>query len=304
VAESTLPRVVVVTRASEYERLLAEHGTRGQAEFFLRSRGRDIGEVEGRHQRFVTARDKVVAAIPRQWRRAAVDRGDLDRFLFGNDDVIVAVGQDGLVPNVAKYLDGQPVIGINPDPGLYEGVLVSHGPADAAELIRLAAAGQAKVQERMMAEAVLDDGSRVLALNEVFVGHRSHQSAHYRMVGAGQELRQISSGLIISTGTGSTGWARSISLERHSHLSLPGPSEPRLTFFVREPFPASGSQITLSEGQLDYGDYLTVWSEMEAGGTVFADGIETDALPFDWGRRVDIRIAERHLHLVEAAGGS
>jgi NAD kinase len=302
--ESRLPRVVLVTRASDYERLLADHATRGQAEFFLRSRGRDISEVEGRHHRFVAARDTVAAAIPHQWRRAAVDRNDLDRFLFEDDDVIVAVGQDGLIPNVAKYLHGQPVIGINPDPDLYEGVLARHQAGDAAELIRLAATGRARLEQRMMAEAVLDDGTRLLALNEVFVGHRSHQSARYRIIGAGQELRQISSGLIVSTDTGSTGWARSISLERHSSVPLPRPGEARLSFFIREPFPASGSQITLSEGQLDQSDHLTVWSEMDVGGTVFADGIETDALPFDWGRRVDIHLAEQHLGLVEPAEAS
>jgi len=58
----------------------------------------------------------VLGAIPSDWRRARVDRADLDRFLFEPEDVVVAVGQDGLVANVAKYLTGQPVIGCNPDP--------------------------------------------------------------------------------------------------------------------------------------------------------------------------------------------
>lgn len=301
---TTLPRVVVVTRPSEYEGLLADHGTRGQAEFFLRSRGRDIEEVEHRHSCLAAARDTVTAAIPRQWRRAAVARDDLDRFLFEADDIIVAVGQDGLIPNVAKYLHAeQPVIGVNPDPDLYEGVLVRYQAADAVELIRLAATRDAHLEERIMAEAVLDDGSRLLALNEIFVGHHSHQSARYRIIAAGQDLHQISSGLIVATGTGATGWARSISLERHSELKLPQPDEDRLSFFVREPFPASGSQITVSEGELGGHDYLTVWSEMDNGGTVFADGIETDTLAFEWGRRVDIHLAEQRLNLVDEIGG-
>ena len=33
------PRVVLVTRRTEYDELIARHGTRGQADFFLRSRG-------------------------------------------------------------------------------------------------------------------------------------------------------------------------------------------------------------------------------------------------------------------------
>ena len=62
--------------------------------------------------------------MPADWRQALVRRADLDRFLFGPEDVVVAVGQDGLVANVAKYLDGQPVLGVNPAPDLYDGVLV------------------------------------------------------------------------------------------------------------------------------------------------------------------------------------
>jgi hypothetical protein len=288
----------MITRPTEYEQLLAEHGTRGQAEFFLRTRGRDIAEPRDRHDRFTAARDAVIAAIPRQWRRGAVSRGDLDRFLFEPDDVIVVIGQDGLVPNAAKYLTGQPVIGVNPDPASYEGLLVRCSPAQAASLIRQAAEGTAAVEERVMAQARLDDGSELRALNEIFIGHRSHQSARYRVIAGQAQLRQISSGLIVCTGTGSTGWARSISLDRHSPLRLPEPAEQRLAFFVREPFPASGSQVSVREGSLDEAGQLSVWSEMETGGAIFADGIETDALPFDWGRRVDVRLAPARLRLV------
>ena len=62
-------RTFVITRPTEYEQLLAEHGTRGQAEFFLRTRGRDIAELEERHLRQNAAQDTVAAAIPREWRR-------------------------------------------------------------------------------------------------------------------------------------------------------------------------------------------------------------------------------------------
>jgi len=58
-------------------------------------------------------------------------------------------------------------------------VLPRHRPVDAGALMRAAAEGHASIDERTMVEAVLDDGQRVLALNEVFLGHRSHQSARY-----------------------------------------------------------------------------------------------------------------------------
>ena len=120
------PRVVVVHRRTELEELLARHGTRGQAAFFLQTRGRDLAELDEHDRALREALATVTGAIPLDWRRGTVERADLDRFLFEPDDLVVVVGQDGLVANVAKYLEGQPVIGIDPEPGRNVGVLVRH----------------------------------------------------------------------------------------------------------------------------------------------------------------------------------
>ena len=108
---SLAPRVVLVYRRTELDELLAHHGTYGQAAFFLSSRGRQIEQVATRHHTQAQTITAVTQAIPVDWRRGTVERGDLSRFLFAEDDIIVAVGQDGLVANVAKYLNGQVVIG-------------------------------------------------------------------------------------------------------------------------------------------------------------------------------------------------
>src|SRR5690349_1799433 len=99
------PRAVLVTRETDYERLLAVHATREQARFFLKSRGQDIEEIAARHEAFYEVLHQVRQAVPDAWRVAKVTRPDLDRFLFAPEDVVVAVGQDGLVANLAKYLD-------------------------------------------------------------------------------------------------------------------------------------------------------------------------------------------------------
>jgi hypothetical protein len=98
------PRVVIVHRATEYEELLDRHGTRGQVEFFLRTRGQTLGALDERHERAHDALREVGAAIDLDWRRASVERGELPRFGFEPDDIVVAVGQDGLVANLAKYV--------------------------------------------------------------------------------------------------------------------------------------------------------------------------------------------------------
>jgi NAD kinase len=295
----TVPRVVVVTRPTEYAALLARHGTREQARFFLASRGRTIEELQAVDDGFRAALATASAAIPVEWRRARVDRSDLDRFLFEPGDLVVALGQDGLVANTAKYLSGQLVIGCNPDPSRNEGVLVRHAPAELGELVPAAAAGEVEVGERTMVQASLDDGLRLLALNEVFVGHQSHQSARYRIEAAGGQERQSSSGVVVTTGTGATGWGRSIATERHSALALPEPGEPALAYFVREAWPSVATGASLTEGRIESDAALAISSEMNEGGVVFGDGIEADRLEFGWGRRLEIRVAPERLRLAQ-----
>lgn len=294
-------RVVVVVRETELEALLARHSTREQARFFLESRDQSLEDVEERHNRHHEALHRVIAAIPLRWRRNIVERSELDRFLFEPDDTVAVIGQDGLVANVAKYLEEQPVLGINPDPARYDGVLVPLAPEEGAALLETAAARRAPVEARTMVEARLDDGQRLTALNEVFIGHQTHQSARYRIAFDGREERQSSSGVIVTTGTGATGWARSINGTRGSTLALPSPEDAALAFFVREPFPSVATGTAVSEARMRSEDTLTVTSEMNSGGVVFGDGIEVDRLRFDWGMRLHVQLADRRLHLVNHA---
>jgi hypothetical protein len=297
---SLVPRAVLVHRRTEYEELLARHGTRGQAAFFLSTRGRDIQEVEARHAAEEGVMAAVAAAIPLDWRRGVVERADLSRFLFDPEDVIVVVGQDGLVANAAKYLNGQVVVGINTDPGRNPGVLVPHPAAAAEDLLHAAVRPdvEASVEARTMVEGVIDDGQRICALNELYVGQPSHQTARYTLRDPGGDTeRQASSGLVIATGTGATGWSRSIWLERHTRIVLPTCTDPALAWFVREAWPSPATGVDLTEGLLAPGEELSISVESDRLVT-FGDGIEADAVSLSWGQTIAIRTAARRLRLL------
>ncbi|WP_030690492.1 NAD(+)/NADH kinase [Streptomyces globisporus] len=297
---SLAPRAVLVHRTTEYEELLARHGTHGQAAFFLSARGRSVDAVRERHERARRALAEVAGAVPLTWRQTRVERADLDRFLFGPEDVVVVVGQDGLVANAAKYLTGQPVIGIDADPGRNPGVLVRHRPDRARRLLPYAAGAGAAVDELTMVEAVTDDAQRLLALNEIYVGPPGHQTARYTLGLDGTDVPpepQASSGVLVGTGTGATGWLRSLWEQRSSTLALPAPADARLAWFVREAWPSPTTGTTRVEGLLEAGRGLRLTVESDRL-VAFGDGVESDALELTWGQTIHLTVAPSRLRLI------
>ena len=147
-------------------------------------------------------------------------------------------------------------------------------------------------------QADTDDGQQLLALNEIYVGHASHQTARYVLTPpSGQAEPQASSGVIVSTGTGATGWCRSAWLERHSPLTLPGPADRRLTWFVREAWPSPTTGTAFTEGILSIGQEMEVTAESDRL-VLFGDGIEADTIPLTWGQSARLRLADRSLRLL------
>lgn len=292
------PRAVIVHRTSELTELLARHGTRGQVSFFLEQRGQSLAAVEERHDRTRAALADVTAGLPVDWRRASVERGELARSVFEPDDVILVVGQDGLVANAAKYLGAQPVIGIDPLPGVNAGILVPHAPAEGGALAEAARTGAAPLCERTMVRVRTDDGQSLTALNEVMIGQPGHQSARYTLDVDGRRERQSSSGVIVGTGTGATGWCSSIARVQSPRLALPAPTDRGLAWFVREPWPSPSTGADLLAGLL-HGDAVQLRVESDQL-VAFGDGMEDDRLTLSWGQRVRIEVADRTLRTVRS----
>lgn len=292
------PRVVLVTRRTEYDDLLARHATRGQVEFFLRSRGQDIATVLERHERTLQARRDVVSTVPMEWRQASVERDELARFVFEPTDIVVVLGQDGLVANVAKYLDGQPVVGVDPLPGTNAGILVPFVPSSAADVLAGIDTGRAAYRSRTMVRVSTDDGQTLDALNEIYLGQPGHQSARYTLISGAESERQSSSGVIVGTGTGATGWCASLQRVMAPATPLPHPEDRELAWFVREAWPSRTTGTTRVAGQLAEGESLSLRCESEEL-VAFGDGIESDRLLVGWGQRVTVSLSPRVLRTVQ-----
>src|SRR5207244_2022046 len=139
-----------------------------------------------------------------------IDRSFLPNFIFGPSDIVVALGQDGLVANTMKYLDGHPLVGLNPDAKRYDGILLPFVPGDLPALLRDVAAEKRPHRTVTMAKATLTNGQVLHAVNDLFIGARTHTSAIYQIAAGDRTETQSSSGLIVATGLGSTAWFKSI----------------------------------------------------------------------------------------------
>jgi NAD kinase len=313
---SGIEKIVMVTRRTRYEELLARFGTRDQARFYLEHMRVSFEEYLREHTDYIAALTKVRASLPRTVRLQEIERDFLPTYTFSEHDVVLTVGQDGLVVNCAKYLADQPVIAVNPDPARFDGVLLPFTVEDTARAIASVLAGRASVRAISMARAQLNDGQSIDAVNDLFVGISSHASARYDMIWKGRREAQSSSGVVVSTGAGSTGWYRSILTGSGTiAASVVGDKEAlnardayrfdwearELCFCVREPFISRTSGADICCGTIGSGDSLIIESHTPSDGVIFSDGIQSDAVSFCSGAVATISLAPRRLHLVTSA---
>lgn len=303
-------KVVLVTRRTRLEELLARHHTREQARFYVEHLGSDFEDYECEHETYEAASREVVEVLRGHGRYQVLDRRFTPNFLFGPKDVVMALGQDGLVANTMKYLEGQPLIGVNPDPARWDGVLLPFAPRDVAGLLPKVLADAYASRAVTMARASLANGQSLHAVNDLFIGPKSHTSARYEIAVGEQREVQSSSGVIVSTGLGSTGWMRSVvtgalavaGFAVGSRIEAEFQGRPweddALEFAVREPFPSRSSQATVLCGRIEKDAPLVLTSLMAEGGVIFSDGIEADYLEFNAGARVTITVATRRGRLV------
>jgi hypothetical protein len=237
-----------------------------------------------------------------------IDRSFMPTYDFSMSTAVVVLGQDGLVANAAKYVGDAPLIGVNPDPARFDGVLLPFRLPDARNALRAVLAGKARIRKVTLAEVKLQDGQQMLAFNDFFIGVRSHVSARYKMSVSGRKESHSSSGVLVSTGAGSTGWMSSVFnmaagiAAAHNLKRIEPPrlkwDDPRLLWAVREPFVSRTSQAGLVCGTLDGNAVMVIESMMPENGVIFSDGIESDALEFNAGTIATIGVAARKARLV------
>ncbi|MFO0600724.1 MAG: NAD+ kinase [Myxococcaceae bacterium] len=308
-------KLVLITRKTRLELLTERFNTRAQAKFYLDQAGLDFDDYAKEHDTYRRALEHTRSALEMGLPVQVMERALAPTYLFSPTDAVVVLGQDGTVANVAKYIGDSPLLGVNPDPERFDGVLLPFRIEHVRRALGPVLEGKATLRTVTLAEANLSDGQKLLGFNDLFIGARTHVSAHYRLsqgVGkARRSERQSSSGIIVSTGAGSTGWLSSVcNFASAMSQSFGGQAlkpvrmawdAPELRFVVREPFVSKHSQGTLVTGPVLPNQVLEIESLMPSGGVIFSDGMEEDALSFTSGLVARIGPSKQRAHLVAAS---
>lgn len=298
---------IIVKNKTRLESLIERFNTKAQAKFYIESLGGNFDDYELEHEIFHASLNSLQTQLSRVVKNKTVERIYLPSFIFSAKNLIVVIGQDGLVANTAKYSNGCPIIAVNPDKERYDGVLLPFNTTDFRIGVENVLSNKFESKTMRFAEAKLNDGQRLLAFNDLFIGASSHVSARYKIAFNQKTEEHSSSGLIVSTPAGSTGWLSSIfnmaygvtnMFEKNLKPKRPKLSNDELLFAVREPFQSIRTQTEITAGIIKNQNHLTIESLMPSGGVIFSDGIETDFLKFNSGSIATIRIAPETAKIV------
>ncbi len=306
-------KIIIVTQKTWLDQLIERFNTKEQAKFYLEHQGINFSDYQNSHDVYHSSLKDVKRSIPKNQKYQVIDKSFLPNFLFNKDNLVVVLGRDGLVVNTAKYLEEQPILALNPDKSRIEGILLPFEASEFKQQLDMIKRGDASFNQITLAEASLNTGQSIIGVNDIFIGHQSHQSARYVIRFRDFEEQHSSSGIIVSTGLGSTGWYKSIitgalgiansfrSLDMEPLLEheFKSPWDSNyLHFCVREPWSSKISGSNVIYGRINSNDTLEVESQMPEQGIIFSDGIEKDFLEFRSGTIARIFLSEKKTTIV------
>ncbi len=221
-----------------------------------------------------------------------INISEITRASISNKDLIITLGGDGTFVESANRIDTSMILGVNSDPKTSEGALTSF---DITELHMLEdiLEGNFNIIERQRADVWLNNnllGEH--STNDIYIGAEyAFHSSRYIISYNGQTEEHRSSGVIISTGTGSAAWFKSAGGEEFSY------TEKKLRFIVREPY--IGKRIfmpTILKGEIHSDEKIRFESTRDYGG-VLSIGFKN--YDFNRGDIAEIKVSDKPLKVLE-----
>ena len=204
--------------------------------------------------------------------------------------LVITVGGDGTVLDASHFISDAILLGVNSDMARSVGFLCAAGQENFVEVLDAVLSGTELPTKLNRIEADIDGKAFAFpALNDLLVCHANPAAvARYSLTFQGKTEEQRSSGIWISTPTGSTAAMAAAGGEK-----LPI-TDDRLQFKVRELFSSD-----LVDSSIDAGlttDELIVTSKMREG-QVYIDGSHYK-MPFGIGKKLRISLKGKPLKLI------
>lgn len=247
-------------------------------------------------ERTLLAIEKALAGHGIEPRRLSVDALDAAAGeALAAARLVVTVGGDGTLLSASQWVTEGAILGVNSAPRSSVGHLALARREDFSRILGRIADGELQPIPVTRLAVELDGQPLRPALNDVLLTHASPAAtSRYRLTLGRSSEEHRSSGLWVSTATGSTAGIRSA-----GGRSMPLRSR-RLQFRARELYREAGGSADLDSGYLPPGGELAVESAMEQG-FLFLDGSRR-ATPFPFGARAVFQASPEPLLLFADPG--
>ena len=98
-------KIVMVKRKTNLEEIIKRYNTVLQAQFHIQSIGGDFSDYLKEHETYHSAVRVLYEKLNGLGIVQLLDREYVQNYVFGPKDIVVVIGQDGLVANTMKYLE-------------------------------------------------------------------------------------------------------------------------------------------------------------------------------------------------------
>jgi NAD+ kinase len=205
-------------------------------------------------------------------------------------DMLIAVGGDGTFLDASHYLDEVLILGVNSALSSSFGHFCLANENTFASILNQIESGAISPVKLMRLTATLNGKTLpYYALNEILVAHKNPAATSRYILSVGNKVEeQLSSGIWISTSSGSTG-----SMRAAGGKVLPIASR-QFQYLVREPCIRPAATKQLLAGLLKEDGQIKLISQMRQG-TIFIDGQHIE-FPFSIGDEVIIKAARADLN--------
>ncbi len=204
-------------------------------------------------------------------------------------DCVVTIGGDGTFLEAARHVTGQLMVGVNSDPKRSIGRLCGATRKNFERLFSKIIQGNSPIKKLIRLKLKTSRYPHsVNVLNDILVCHKNPAAmSRYEIVVNGVREEQRSSGLWISTPTGSSG-----AIHSAGGKIMPRQVE-KLQYLPRELFRGRGIRYSLAGGMVSVKRAIKVNSLMR-NGVVYVDGSHFK-IPFSFGDKVHVSISKTPL---------